>query len=272
MAASSPTFGPQWPHRNPHIVTLTRRDGLRIPIHKELLHLVSMLMDLTENDGLRHQARSDLGLRKPGYQRHPHTEQPQPGLRHRHQRPVEPVRVGRRGIGATPTPIPFGLPRRTDIPQKVFELWERHGFSLGVKYQTKPDPMHFEFTQTLTECRRITQRLAQSMNAKPPKPKPKPQPKPEEDDDMPKPLLLRLTAKDPADPLHVSARTVHWVKSGEALQGYKFDMQNNGLSRCRLRAQPDLADDKGQLEELHDFVINLPFIGEWPTSTARPPE
>jgi hypothetical protein len=100
-----------------------------------------------------------------------------------------------------------------------------------------------------------------------PKPEPKPEPVPEEDDDMPKPLLLRLNPKDPAVLYMSSARTVHWVKSGEALQGYKFDMQNNGLSPdvCVLSA----TDEAGMLEELHDFVVNLPFIGDWPkTSTG----
>lgn len=97
----------------------------------------------------------------------------------------------------------------------------------------------------------------------PPKPTTPAPPKPKEDD-MPAPMLLRLTTKDPAVLYMSSARTVHWVRDGEALQGYKYDMQNNGYSPdvCVLSA----TDEKGMLEELHDFVCNLPFIGDFPTS------
>jgi len=178
VAASSPTFGPQWPERNPNIVTLTRRDGLRLPLHRELVHLVSMLMDLTENMGYDikpgqtwgYANRAISGTRQPSN----HSR----GCAIDINAPSNPY-ASVAWHTANATARPFGLARRTDIPQKVFELWERHGFSLGVKYPTKPDPMHFEFTQTVTECRRITQRLATSMDAKPPAPKP---PQPPEDD------------------------------------------------------------------------------------------
>ena len=46
MANSS--FGKGYPSRNPNIVTLVRKDGLRLPIHKEIKDLVAILMDLTE--------------------------------------------------------------------------------------------------------------------------------------------------------------------------------------------------------------------------------
>lgn len=108
---------------------------------------------------------------------------------------------------------------------------------------------------------------AWNTNNQPPKPTPAPVPPSTEEDDMPKPLLLRLNPKDPAVLYMSSARTVHWVRSSEALQGYKYDMQMNGLSPdvCVLSA----IDDSGQLEELHDFVVNLPFIGDWPTSGGK---
>jgi hypothetical protein len=100
---------------------------------------------------------------------------------------------------------------------------------------------------------------------------------PPEDDDMtpeqekllkraaaqPQPMLLRLSTKDPAVLYMSTARQVQWVQTGEALQGYKIDMQMNGMSPdvCTLHAG-DLADSS--LDELYDFVVNLPFLGPWP--------
>jgi hypothetical protein len=98
-----------------------------------------------------------------------------------------------------------------------------------------------------------------------PDPAPTPTPPPtSEDDDMPKPLLLRLTKKDPAVLYMSSARTVHWVKSPDALQGYKLDMRMNGLSDD-VCVMTDIAAQDANLEALNDFVVNLPFIGDWPT-------
>lgn len=91
--------------------------------------------------------------------------------------------------------------------------------------------------------------------------KPKPTTPPE--DDMPKPLLVRMDAKDTAVLYMSSDRTIHWVRSTEALQGYQLDMQMNGLSPdvCVLSK---IEDDKGVIDELYDFVINLPAIGDLP--------
>lgn len=90
------------------------------------------------------------------------------------------------------------------------------------------------------------------------KPSPTPDPQ-EDDDDMPKPMLLRLSSKDPAVLYMSSARTIHWVRSRDALKGYQLDMQMNGLSPdvCVLNAS---ASDQN-LASLYDFVLNLPYIG-----------
>jgi hypothetical protein len=46
------TFGPQWPNcARANIVTLARKDGLRLPIHHSLVELVAILIDLTEMMG-----------------------------------------------------------------------------------------------------------------------------------------------------------------------------------------------------------------------------
>ncbi len=100
--------------------------------------------------------------------------------------------------------------------------------------------------------------VAKELN--PPAPAPTPKPK---EDDMPAPMLLRLTKKN-ADILYMSsARTVHWVRSTDALQGYKLDMQNNGYSPD-VCVMTEIAAEDPKLEALNDFVVNLPFIGDWP--------
>lgn len=87
----------------------------------------------------------------------------------------------------------------------------------------------------------------------------------EEDDDMPKPMLLRLDAKDAAVLYMSTARTIHWIRDRQALEGYKLDMQMNGLSPdvCVLsNIVDDTTADKKHLDELNDFVCNLPYIGD----------
>lgn len=185
MAASSATFGPQWPQTNPNIVTLVRKDGLRIPLHRELVSLVSILMDLTEALGY-----DIIPGWTWGYANRPISGTTTPSNHSRGcavdiNAPVNPYASAAwhlRNANAKP----FGLPRRTDIPQQVFELWENHGFALGVRYASKPDPMHFEFVESVTECRRITANLIKFLGhpaAALPKPKPTAPATPE--DDMP---------------------------------------------------------------------------------------
>ena len=150
------------------IVTLVRRDGLRIPVHKELVKLIAMLMDLTEAMGYDiipgwtwgqacrfidgttvwsfHAKGTAIDLNAP-------------------KNPYASAEWHRRNARGT---FPFGLRVVCDIPEKVFRLWESHGFGdVGVKYRTKPDPMHLGFTGTVTDARAITARLAAFLNHPP---------------------------------------------------------------------------------------------------------
>lgn len=193
MAASSASFGPQWPSRNPHIVVLVRSDGLRLPIHEDLADLVSMLMDLTEAMGY------DINPKWTwGYANRPISGTQIPSNHSRGcavdiNAPVNPYASLAWHI-RNANAHPFGLPRRTNIPQRVFELWEAHGFQLGVRYSSKPDPMHFEFTESRNACRRITRDLAAFLNH-PPSALPKPTPPTvQEDDDMGNTVIIKSDA------------------------------------------------------------------------------
>lgn len=158
---------------------------------------------------------------------------------------------------------PYGRTLVTDMPLKMvqeiqaiktvdgLQVWRSGRFYSGNK-----DAMHFEIIVSPAQ-------LARGIK-KPTATKPTPAPA-EEEDDMPtlKPLLLRLTAKDSAV-LYMSVdRTVRHIPNKEAMQGYQLDMQMNGLSPdvCVLSA---IDDDKGNLDELYDFVVSLPWIGPMP--------
>jgi hypothetical protein len=144
MAHSS--FGPGWPNcSRSQIVTLVRKDGLRLPVHQDIAGLVAVLLDLTELSGY------DV---KPG----------------------QTWGYACRAIAGTSTPSNHswgtaidinapsnprrkrGLPRITDIPKKVVALWKNHGFRWGGDYSW-PDSMHFEFMGTASDAQRIERRL-----------------------------------------------------------------------------------------------------------------
>jgi hypothetical protein len=143
MAHSS--WGTGWPNcdrRN--IVTLVRADGLRLPVHRHLVGLVSILLDLTEMAG--YNVRPDWTW---GY--------------------------ACRAIAGTSTPSnhswgtavdinapvnPRRRPLTTDLPGQVRDLWKNHGFRWGGDYASStPDPMHFEFMLSIADAVTIETRL-----------------------------------------------------------------------------------------------------------------
>lgn len=161
------SFGPMWPTRNPNIVTLVRNDGLRLPIHRELVDLVRILMDFTELGGYDivpgwtwgYANRAISGTSTPSNHSQgtaidinaPNNPYASAAYHERHGRSVV-----------------FGLRRVTDIPESVFRMWEDNGFTLGVKYRSKPDPMHFEFLGSVTDARNKTENLKRFLGYSPP--------------------------------------------------------------------------------------------------------
>lgn len=144
MATRSWTFGVGWPRRNTNIVTLVRKDGMRIAVNRGCSELVKILMDLTELSGydLRpgqcwgyanrpiggtrsasgHSWGTDIDLNAPT---NPHASAAW------HRRNARGTR-------------PFGLALSCDIPERVIRMWEDNGFTWGGRW-SNPDPMHFEF-------------------------------------------------------------------------------------------------------------------------------
>lgn len=156
------SFGPMWPNRNSNIITLVRKDGLRLPIHRELAPLVAILMDLTEV-GYGYDIRPDWTW---GYAFRPIAGTSKPS-NHSQGTAID--------INAPVNPQSFTF--QTNIPLKVREMWKAHGFRWGGDYRppTKYDTMHFEFMQTVTDARRHAANLRSFLGAStPPAPAPRP--------------------------------------------------------------------------------------------------
>jgi hypothetical protein len=162
MAHSS--FGTGWPNCNrTNIVTLVRKDGLRLPLHRELVPLVAILLDLTEAHG--YNVRPDWtwgwACRAIANTRTPSNHSW--GTAVDINAPVNPRRAR-------------GLPLITDLPKPVIQLWKDHGWRWGGDYSW-PDTMHFEFTGSAANARAQEAKLRKYLGkTTPPAPKPKPVP------------------------------------------------------------------------------------------------
>lgn len=160
------TWGPTWPTRNPHIVTLVRDDGLRIPLHAQIVDLVALLLDLTELMGY-----DVLPGQTWGYAFRPiaGTKPPKPTEHARGKaldlnapsNPQQTAAWHKANATKANSTFPFGLQVVCDIPEKVLQLWEDYGFRLGVKYKapTKIDPMHVEYMGSVDDAQEHLRKL-----------------------------------------------------------------------------------------------------------------
>lgn len=142
------SFGTGWPNCNrAQITTLVRSDGLRLPLHRELVPLVAILIDFTELPPHSYNVRPDWTW---GWACRAIANTSTPsnhswGTAVDINAPVNPRRKR-------------GLPMVSDLPKSVVKMWEDHGFRWGGKYSW-PDPMHFEFMGNVGEARERTERL-----------------------------------------------------------------------------------------------------------------
>lgn len=160
MAHSS--WGQGWPNCNrSNIVTLVRRDGLRLPVHREIAPLIALLMDITEAMG--YDIRPDWCW---GYA----------------CRAVAGTNIASQHSWGTAVDLnapvnPRRRPLTTNIPRRVRDVWKANGFRWGGDFRTSvPDPMHFEFTGSVADARRITANLRKFLGGGHPPPVPHPPP------------------------------------------------------------------------------------------------
>jgi D-alanyl-D-alanine carboxypeptidase-like protein/putative peptidoglycan binding protein len=139
------SFGPMWPNCDrSRIVTVVRHDGLRLPIHRDLADLVTLLMDLTELQGYDinpawtwgYACRSIAGTNQPSF----HSQ----GTAVDINAPTNPRRSDHRFV--------------SDMPSWMVQLWKGHGFRWGGNFSW-PDPMHFEFMGSVTQAHATAARI-----------------------------------------------------------------------------------------------------------------
>lgn len=160
------SFGTGWPDCDSPRVTLARRDGLRLVVHRELAELTSILLDLTELSGYDVKPGQTWGFacRKIAGSNKPSNHS------------------WATAIDVNSLENPQRRPRTTNLPKRVVDIWKAHGYRWGGDYVTStPDPMHFEFMGTVAQARVILARLkaylAKAGRPAPPAPA-KPIPKP----------------------------------------------------------------------------------------------
>lgn len=175
------TFGS--PGRVP-VVTIVRSDGLRLPVHRELVGLTTLLLDLTEAMGYDVLPGQTWGY-APRYISGTTTWSNHAWATaddvNAPSNPYASADWHRRNARGT---RPFGLAIVCNIPQKVIELWEGHGYRWGGRYKTKPDPMHFEFMGSVLDARATEDRLRRFLagaGSPAPAPPPLPAPKPSQE-------------------------------------------------------------------------------------------
>lgn len=142
--ASKRGWGPGWPNCQPGtIVTITRPDGLRLPVRREIAPLVAWLIAETERRGYDVKPGQTWGYACRAI-RGSHT-----ASNHSWGLAVD--------INAPANPMTSHLV--TDMPDWMPELWARYGFRWGGTYRTRPDAMHYEFMGTPADAARYTAQI-----------------------------------------------------------------------------------------------------------------
>lgn len=138
-------WGPGWPDCNrSKIKTLTRPDGLRLPVREEILPIVAYLMNETERRG--YDIRPDWTW----------------GFACRPIRGTQTASNHSWGLAVdinAPT-NPMGSRLVTDMPGWMPDLWNAYMFRWGGDYRTRPDAMHYEFMGTPADAKRIREQIA----------------------------------------------------------------------------------------------------------------
>ncbi|HNE38229.1 MAG TPA: M15 family metallopeptidase [Microthrixaceae bacterium] len=152
--ASDRGWGPGWPNcQSGTIATLTRPDGLRLPLRREILPLVAWLIDETERRGYDVHPNETWGYAcRPirGYQKPSNHSW---GLAIDINAPANPMLHGVPGWKALHTS------GRTDMPEWMPALWKLYGFRWGGDYRSRQDAMHYEFMGTPADAARYIAKI-----------------------------------------------------------------------------------------------------------------
>ena len=152
-------WGPGWPDcQVGALQTLVRRDGLRIPLRREIVPIVAYLMDETERRGYDIKPGQTWGFACRPIRGTESRPKPVPsyhswGLSIDVNAPSNPMRFGKPGWAA------LHASGRTDMPSWLPPLWESMMFGWGGNYAKRQDAMHLEFMGTPADAARIVQQI-----------------------------------------------------------------------------------------------------------------
>jgi peptidoglycan hydrolase-like protein with peptidoglycan-binding domain len=169
------SFGPAGTRAN--ISTLRRSDGLVLPIHKELVTLISILLDLTEALGVDVRPGETWGYAYRVIAGTNTLSNHSWGTAVDINAPANPY-ASATWHEANGNRTVRGKRLKTEFTDEIVKLWEGHGFRWGGWYRTKPDPMHFEFMGSVDDARRYARNLSAFLGASAPKPVPVVKPAP----------------------------------------------------------------------------------------------
>lgn len=161
MAHSS--WGSGWPNcQTGSVVTVTTKSGVRLPVRKELSVLVAGLVaDLERARNRKFRAdwcwgfacRAISGTNTPSN----HSW----GLAVDLDAPENPYMSAADHRAPHPLRKTFEgeIVLRSTMPKNAADIARKWGFRWGGLYISKPDPMHFEFTGSVTDAKRLTEKF-----------------------------------------------------------------------------------------------------------------
>lgn len=154
-SAEARGWGPGYPNcQVGKIKTITRPDGLRLPVRTEIIPLVTWLLDRTEAQGYDVLPKGTWGYACRAIRGSTTPSNHSWGLAVDLNAPTNPMLVGQPGWKA------LHDSHRTDMPEWLPPLWKSLMFRWGGDYSHRQDAMHFEFMGTPADAARITATLA----------------------------------------------------------------------------------------------------------------
>ena len=157
-SASARGWGNGWPKcQQDRLVTLSREDGLSIPINEAISQLVALLIDEGERRGYDVKDGQTWGFACRAIKGTSVPSNHSWGL----------------AVDINAPSNPYREEFVSDMPPWMPMLWWSYGFFWGGWYQSIKDPMHYEFLGTPEGARANTQRATQELGKGEPKPYPR---------------------------------------------------------------------------------------------------
>jgi hypothetical protein len=156
-SASARGWGNGWPKcQQDRLVTLTREDGLRLPINEEISQLVALLIDETERRGYDVKDGQSWGF----------------ACRAIRGTSVPSNHSWGLAVDINAPSNPYREEFVSDMPTWLPTLWWEYGFFWGGWYQSIKDPMHFEFLASPGDAHEQTRRAKRELGRGEPVPYP----------------------------------------------------------------------------------------------------